>query len=49
MSRGRKRHTRKRRRLERARLRTGKKIVRRSARGGRTGGVHSRKLRSRRH
>lgn len=44
----RKRHTRKVRRLANARLRTGKKIVRHMSLSGRTGTVHSKKLKSRR-
>lgn len=42
----RQRHTRKRRRLENARLRTGKTIVRHKLISGRTGQVHIKKLKS---
>lgn len=43
----RKAHTRKHRRLDAARLRTGKKIVRHKALSGRTGTAHSKKLKTR--
>lgn len=44
----RKAHTRKVRRRLKARLRTGKQIVRHRSKSGRTGTAHSKKLRSRR-